>query len=136
MKLKNKIFIIPILVTIIFSSSFSVLAAPETTSKTKKETEIANLESKLEKIMKNISNLEKELVETGEKIEQNEKKLEKAQEDYDKQYESMKIRIQYLYENNTSQKKLETIMTSKNLSKMNSEIEYINQFEEYNQDKT
>ena len=135
MKLKKKIFIMPIFIILIFSSSISVFAVPENSNREEKKTEIANLESKLEEIMDNISELEKELVTVGEDIEQNEKDLEKAQEDYDKQYEAMKDRIQYLYENNTSQKKIESIMNSKSLAQLNSEITYINHIEKYDQDK-
>ena len=110
----------------------TAMAAP---TKAEKQAELNTLETKLAKTIEKIDDMESKLVDVAEKIEKNEKDLEKAKADYEDQYEDMKLRIQYMYENNTDQKKLESIMNSKSFSKLNSDMEYISQVENYDKKK-
>ncbi len=52
------------------------------------------------------------------------KKLEEAKEEEQKQYDAMKLRIQYLYENSTDNSIWSAILESNGLSDMLNRIEY------------
>ena len=133
---KVKKHFIMALTTVMLTCSLgqTVMASPSTT-KAEKQVELNTLENKLAKTVEKINDMEADLVDVAEKIEENKTELKEAKEDYDKQYENMKLRIQYLYENNMDQQKLESIMTSKSFSKLNSDMEYISQVENYDKKK-
>lgn len=57
-------------------------------------------------------------------MEQANKKLEEAKEEEQKQYDAMKLRIQYLYENSTDNSIWSAILESNGLSDMLNRIEY------------
>ena len=94
--------------------------------------------SKLNKSMINISakitELEKLLVEKNGQIEETKVKLEEAKQTADKQYDDMKLRIQYMYENG-QYSYLESFLASKNLSEFLNSAEYINQIQQYDREK-
>ena len=80
-----------------------VFAAPETDSlesgKAAAQREADSLQEQLTELITKAGELEADLIETGEKILGAQEDLEKAQEKADEQYESMKLRIRYMYEN-------------------------------------
>lgn len=64
--------------------------------------QLGDLNSDLQKISASLSNLEDEIYENTRTIESTRKELEEAGKQKDSQYQSMKLRIRYMYENKTT----------------------------------
>ena len=94
--------------------------------------------SKLNKTMTSISakitELENLLIAKNEQIADTLAQLEEAEQTADKQYEDMKLRIQYMYENGQNSY-LETFLASENLADFLNSAEYINQIQQYDRQK-
>ena len=94
--------------------------------------------SKLNKTMINISakitELENLLIAKNEQIAETLVQLEEAQNTADKQYDDMKLRIQYMYENGQNSY-LESLLASESLSDFLNSAEYINQIQQYDRQK-
>lgn len=99
------------------------------------KTELAKLENDAQQNLKEINELESQLVSVGEKIIKNKEELKKAEENYEKTYEDTKDLIQFLYENNTDDIKVEKIINTKSLASLNSDLENINQIQKYSKKK-
>lgn len=100
-----------------------------------------NVKSKISKLNKTmieisakITELEKMLTEKNEQINETLEQLEVAQDTADKQYEDMKIRIQFMYENGQTSY-LESLLTAESLSDFLNAAEYINQIQQYDREK-
>ena len=111
----------------------NVVAAP--TSKSNTQTELSTLESQLKENLNQIDELEQQLIEIGEKIEQNKEDLKTAETEYNAQSDDVKTIIQFLYEHNTDTMKTEKVIESKSIASMTSDIEHINQIENYSKEK-
>lgn len=68
--------------------------------------------------------LKSDIKDKQNEVEQANKKLEEAKEEEQQQYEAMKLRIQYLYENSTDNSIWSAILESNGLSDMLNRIEY------------
>ena len=68
--------------------------------------------------------LKSDIKDKQNEVEQANKKLEEAKEEEQNQYDAMKLRIQYLYENNTDNSIWSAILESNGLSDMLNRIEY------------
>lgn len=68
--------------------------------------------------------LKSDIKDKQNEVEQANKKLEEAKEEEQKQYDAMKLRIQYLYENSTDNSIWSAILESNGLSDMLNRIEY------------
>lgn len=115
-----------------------VFAAPDVEgirqSKEASENALESLKNDLAKTIENINELEGQLIETGEKIAQAEVDLAAAQEKEDEQYEAMKLRIRYMYEEgNTSF--LTGLLESKSISEVLNKAEYIQNVHQYDRQK-
>ncbi len=91
---------------------------------------VKELDGKLKGISKKISELENQLTEKQGQVEQTEAELEAAQGNREKQYEDMKLRIQFLYENQNSST-VEKILSSKSIAEFLNNAEYIAQISQY-----
>ena len=97
-------------------------------------------EKELEAINKKLDDFGKALMETTEKlrkkkkeIQANQKKLARAKKKEEKQYEDMKLRIQYMYENGDMQM-IDLLFNSSSVSDMLSKAEYISHISEYDRE--
>ena len=99
-------------------------------SKSNLQSYINKLDAEAKNLGAEIEKVEGEIRQKQEDIEATQLELEEAQRTADTQYENMKIRIQYMYENG-SMSYLETILTSKSISDMLSKIDYISQMNQY-----
>ena len=68
--------------------------------------------------------LKSDIMDKQNEVEQANKKLEEAKEEEQNQYDAMKLRIQYLYENSTDNSIWSAILESNGLSDMLNRIEY------------
>lgn len=101
------------------------------------EEEIEDLDSELINLYTEIGVLEDQITEKQAEITEKESEIEVAQADYDaameqeqQQYEAMKIRIKYMYEQG-NESYLELLLESKGFSDMLNKVEYIEDLYEY-----
>lgn len=97
------------------------------------EAQIATLDSNLMDVMISISVLEGDIANKEADIATTQANLEKAQNARDKQYESMKQRIQYLYEKGGNDAWFQMMMNADDLADLLTRAEYTQQM--YNQDR-
>ncbi len=94
-------------------------------SQQKVEDELAKTRKKLTKLMADQDVLAGEIADTQANIEQTEKELVQAELEEKEQYEAMKLRIQYMYENGTRDSLWEAIIGSNGLADMLKRVEYV-----------
>ena len=95
---------------------------------------ISKLNKSMISISAKITELENMLIAKNEQIDETLLQLDEAQKTADKQYEDMKLRIRYMYENGQNSY-LETLLSSENLSDFLNSAEYINQIQQYDRQK-
>jgi murein DD-endopeptidase MepM/ murein hydrolase activator NlpD len=96
----------------------------------KKKKELA---AKLETLATEMAETEEKITSKEDEIEEAEGQLADAQCDEDDQYESMKKRIQYMYETNDSDY-VELLFSSQSISDLINKAEYISTLEDYDRD--
>lgn len=90
------------------------------------QSEIDQLDSELVNIIANMSILEDELADKEEELERVSVRLTEAQEDEENQYNNMKKRIRYMYENGNSSF-LEIVLGAKDFADFLNRVEYASQ---------
>lgn len=98
------------------------------------ESKVAELNQQLMNISARITGLENQLAEKSDDIVQAKEDLEKSRRIEEKQYEDMKVRIQYMYENGQSNY-LDALLSTQNISDFLNAAEYIAQIQEYDRQK-
>lgn len=88
------------------------------------------LVAQLDGIVKDMEQTQADIQAKQEEISKKADELDAAKIDENNQYESMKLRIQYMYENGNGQF-LETLLESKSIAEFLSNAEYISQISEY-----
>ncbi len=94
------------------------------------ESYIKSVDSQITNLSTSIYNTGQQLDDTKAEIKKTKKKLKKAQESIDIQYDDMKLRIQYMYENGTTQM-LDLILHSSSVSDFLNKAEYITELSDY-----
>lgn len=98
------------------------------------EEEVNSLQGQLTDLLNKLGQLEEDLIAKGEEITKAEEDLKKAEELEKKQYEDMKLRIQFMYEEgNTSA--VEAIVTSENFGDLVNKAEYVQNVHDYDRDQ-
>ena len=80
--------------------------------------------AKMKTLLSKQAQLKSDIKDKQNEVEQANKKLEEAKEEEQNQYDAMKLRIQYLYENSTDNSIWSAILESNGLSDMLNRIEY------------
>lgn len=88
---------------------------------------IDDAQNQINAITESQAQIQSDITSTQEQITQTQADLEVAREEATAEYESMKLRIQYMYENSTSQNFLSAIVESKSISEMLNRMEYVNE---------
>lgn len=99
-------------------------------SKEDMEAVVKELDTKLQNISKQISDLENQLKEKQDSVDLTEEELAAAEEDRQKQYEDMKLRIQFMYENQSSSA-LTKLLSAGSIAEFLNSAEYISQISQY-----
>ena len=94
-------------------------------SKNAAQSEVNSLQSELQTLIEKMSKLEDDLVSTGQQITQAQDDLTVAKEKEHQQYEDMKKRIKYMYENGSNEF-LEILMEANSIADLLNKAEYIN----------
>lgn len=156
--MKNKRLIAALMVVTLCFSQFSVaLADKKTDAQNKKkeaeenldkqneeideieqeqqrlQNEIEQLDSELVQVMIDLSTLEEKLAVKQDELAQTKEDLEQAKADEESQYQAMKKRIQFMYENGDSTL-LSSILESENISDMLNRVEYFNDIYDYDRE--
>lgn len=103
-------------------------------SKESAEGEVSSLKAELTKIVGNIDKLERNLVKTGQKIDTVTVELGDAKKVEKQQYEDMKLRIRYMYEQGDASA-LEALMNAKDFSDLMNKAEYVQKVHAYDREK-
>ncbi len=98
--------------------------------KDKASSEADDLDAKLTDILSDIDRMELEAVALNEQIEQNKTDLEAAKEKQAGQYADMKLRMQYMYENQTATIG-EAILSAEDISDCLNKVEYVQSIYDY-----
>lgn len=98
------------------------------------ESDLGTLNGQLNEIISSMNELEKQIAKKQEEIEQAAADLQAAEERSAKQYEDMKCRIQFMYEN-SSTPLWQTLLESKSISDFLNRTEYISRINQYDRDK-
>lgn len=94
------------------------------------QAEIDALDAELVDVILKLSTLEEELSIKQDELAQTEEQLEQARKDEKNQYESMKLRIRFMYEKGDSAM-LTSILESKSIAELLNRVEYVNQVYDY-----
>ena len=94
------------------------------------EAEAKDLTEKLKGIVADMEETQKKLTEKEEEIEQVENELVQAQIDANDQYERMKVRIKYMYENGNASL-LEMLFSAKNMTDFLNKADFIENLSDY-----
>lgn len=94
---------------------------------------VTELDAKLTQISTDINNLESQLEEKNTEISNTKEVLKTAQVDEKLQYEKMKLRIRYMYENSQSTY-VERILSAESFADFLNAVEYIQQISKYDRD--
>ncbi len=94
------------------------------------QNEIDQLDSQLVQVMIDLSTLEEELATKQDELAQTQEELAQAQADEANQYEAMKKRIQFMYENGDSTM-VTSLLEADNISDMLNRVEYFNEMYSY-----
>ena len=94
------------------------------------QSEVDSLQSELTDLLSKISQLEGDLISKGQEITQAEEDLAAAQEKEEEQYEAMKLRIKFMYEEGDTSA-LETLVSAKDFSDLVNKAEYVQNVHSY-----
>lgn len=89
------------------------------------ETDIKKAAADMEKLVKKMEQLDQDILDKQAAVEQAAEELVKAQETETEQYESMKLRIQYMYENSIGDSLWTAILESDGIGDMLNRTEYV-----------
>ena len=135
MRFYNSKLVIRISALLIALVVFSVSVFPTQATKDVEELENAtsNMESNVSSLNKELDSIVKQIKKTGKRLEQTKEELAIAKGEEDAQYESMMLRIKYMYESGNSSL-LELLLSSSCLPEFINRAEYISQVTEYDRD--
>ena len=102
--------------------------------KEKVEKEIDSLQDKLSDILKKMGDLEEDLIEKGEEVIQATDDLDEAKRIEQEQYEAMKLRIKFMYEEG-DEGLVESLFTSDSFTELVNKAEYVQNVHDYDRDK-
>ncbi len=130
-----------VLATSLIISSAITISASATPSSSELEAEKDEIESEIEDLSDQLDELVGEIGFLESEIEETWKEVEKAGEEYDaallqeeEQYEDMKLRIQYMYEEGGSLDLIASIIQSESIADMINQFEYANSLHTYDRE--
>lgn len=98
------------------------------------QSEVGDLQSQLNDIVGKIDQLESDLAKKGEEIAQAKEDLAEAEKQEKQQYEDMKLRIKFMYEQGDSSV-VETLVGADNFTDFVNKAEYVQNVQSYDRDK-
>ena len=102
-------------------------------AKSEMENYLKELDNQSKSLNEQVAELDQQITDKENQVSSMEGRIEEAQADLDKQYEDMKLRIQYMYEN-ANQSWLEILLESESFSDMVNRAEYATEMFRYDRD--
>lgn len=102
--------------------------------KAKVENEVQSLQAQLTETLDKINTLEEDLLKKEEEIDKTNMELEISINNQNKQYDAMKLRIKYMYEEGDSTL-IETLLTAESFSDLVNKAEYVSEVHSYDREK-
>ena len=102
--------------------------------KAKVESEVQSLQAQLTETLDKINTLERDLVKKEEEIDKANMELEISINNQNKQYDAMKLRIKYMYEEGDSTL-IETLLSAESFSDLVNKAEYVSDVHSYDREK-
>lgn len=99
------------------------------------ETKQADLSANAEKLSLEMQEIQKQISAVYEEIDETEIELAMALVDKENQYDDMKMRIRYMYENSSTNTILELMLSVKNINDMLNKVDYAEQITAYDRRK-
>ena len=100
------------------------------------EGELKDVRKQLSKLMDKQNSLKSEIKSTQESLDATQADLETARQNANDQYEAMKLRIKYMYENGSGDSMLTAILESDGIADMLNRVEYVSTIYEYDRELT
>lgn len=129
------------LVVALLASSIAVTpvyAAPNPddirAQKEQKQKEVESVQAQLQTMVTKISALEEKMIKKGEEIQKAKEDLAAAEKKQNEQYEAMKLRIKYMYEQGDT-KALEDLFTSQSIADFLNQADYTETVHKYDREK-
>lgn len=97
------------------------------------ENEVSDLQTQLNKLMSKMNELESKLITKGQELTKAKDDLKAAEEKQQKQYEDMKLRIQYMYEEGDGSA-LERVASSGSIAEVLNQVEYVQKVHTYDRE--
>ena len=111
-----------------------VFAAPTVNEleqkKAEEESKVSSLQAELTELLTKMSDLEADLIEKGTEVTQATTDLENAQKKEEKQYEDMKLRIKYMYEEGDATF-VEKLLTADSISELLNQADFVQSVHSY-----
>ena len=98
------------------------------------ENEVSSLQAELTELLDKLGQLEEDLIAKGQEITKAGEDLKAAEEKQQEQYEAMKLRIKYMYENGDITA-IETLVSAKDFSDLVNKAEYVQNVHSYDRKK-
>lgn len=133
-KLIKSVAVVLIIASVMGMTTFADTVTDLQKQKNEKQAEIDNTEDELAYVMLQMDELEYAMAEKNDEIEAVNKQLEEAQQKFDAQYEDMKLRIKYMYEDQTTSMS-DVLLSSANMSEVLNKAEYVQQVYSYDRSK-
>ncbi len=133
--IKKLVVAISILTALVVTPVFATPSSSELKAEQEEaKKEASSLGNELNAIVTKINNLKIEIESTESDLEQAGVELEIAEELENEQYESMKLRIRYMYEESSNSVMLERILEAKNITDMLNQFEYVSDVHSYDRE--
>ena len=135
---KGRYLALAMAAAVLFASQSSTLEAAKSVSQLEDEKdelqdEIDALDSQLVNLLTEVDELEAQISQKQQEISDTQAELEAAEEAVQQQYEDMKVRIQYMYEND-DRGALEILLESGSISDFLNRLEYVNSVYDYDRE--
>ncbi len=136
----NRIGKMLIAVCLMSTLSVSTVLAVPSSSDLKDEqaavkAEVNSLQAQLEKAFAEIEQLEKDIEQKQKDVDAAGREVDIAEQNEYEQYEAMKLRIKYMYEESSSSQQLENILNAKNIVDMLNQATYVDELYTYDREK-
>lgn len=122
------------IVTIMSATVFADTITDLQNQKKENQNEIDNIEDELAYVMLQMDELEITMAEKNDNIQKVNEELERVQKIFDEQYDDMKLRIKYMYEDQTVSIS-DVLLSSANMSEVLNKTEYVQQVYSYDRAK-
>ena len=96
--------------------------------------EAASIQAELTELLDKLGRLEEDLIAKGEEITKAQEDLKASEEKEEQQYEAMKLRIKYMYENGDTDA-IEALVSAENFSDLVNKAEYVQSVHSYDRKK-